>query len=894
MLPANFTPPPSDADPRVLSGNDPLVLDGRDAWRVKSGSVAVFLRSKPKGRDIAERRYLFTIVAGDTILWRPAGADRIVSAVPVEPSELVPTSFDDEASLIASGDADAARRFANWIEALAAEIREAGGEPLPAPAPVASVEGVLNQLASCQAEFLGAIDKNDEQRERERRDRFQERQVLNRRLASETLADLASISVSGAARPADTALEAPLLAAARRVGDASGVVIRAPEVSIQTRSALEGIIEASSARSRKVLLTSNWWKRTGGPLLGFLQEGTVPVALIPEQRRLFGQPRYHVIAADGTETVVDDAVAATISPNAYVFYPALPDRVSPFDLLMTVMRPHTRAFVIAISAGVGTALLGMLTPQATKILFESAVPDGDRALLWQIGAALIAAAAGGLLFDLTQAVGLVRLLSAASTTMQVGVWDRVLKLSPSFFRRFTAGDLSNRAESVIRIRFVLNETVLTTVLGSIVALLNLGLMFIYSVSLALVALVIAVLIFVVNIISARQMLRAVKPLQETEGQLTGMMVQLINAVSKLRTAGAETRAFAQWGRTYGRKVKLKQDQQTITDRVRLMGLVVPPAATAVLFWVAYGNISTGGTLTLGAFVAFSLAFGTFLTAATTLGDTMSTLLNATAMWDRLKPILEAQPEVDAQQNSPGVLSGRILVDHVTFRYRDDGPLTLDNVTIKAEPGECIALVGPSGSGKSTIINLLLRFETPLSGAVYFDDHDLSGLDVLAIRRQLGVVTQENKILAGSIYDNIACGSLATMDHCWDAARAAGLDEDIKQMPMGMHTFIAEGGGNISGGQRQRLLIARALLQKPRVVILDEATSALDNRTQAIVTDSLNKLKVTRILVAHRLSTIRQADRIYVIQGGRVVQQGTFNELLAQDGLFARSMQRQIA
>jgi len=374
-----------------------------------------------------------------------------------------------------------------------------------------------------------------------------------------------------------------------------------------------------------------------------------------------------------------------------------------------------------------------------------------------------------------------------------------------------------------------------------------------------------------------------------------LMIQLINAVGKLRTAGAETRAFSQWARNYGRKVKLKQDLQVITDRVRLLGLTLPPTAMALLFWVAYRDLFVAGSsLTLGTFVAFSVAFGTFLAGATALGDNMGIVLNAVTLWGRMAPILDTKPELSVQQNSPGLLSGKIRLDHVTFRYRDDGPLTLDDVTIEADAGECIALVGPSGSGKSTIINLLLRFEVPSAGAVYYDDHDLAGLDVLAVRRQLGVVTQENKILAGAIYDNIACGSLAKLDDVWTAAKAAGLDEEIRAMPMGMHTYVSEGGGNISGGQRQRLLIARALLQNPRVIILDEATSALDNRTQAIVTDSMNNLKVTRIVVAHRLSTIRFANRIYVIQAGRVVQKGSFEELMRQDGLFQRMMARQVA
>lgn len=243
---------------------------------------------------------------------------------------------------------------------------------------------------------------------------------------------------------------------------------------------------------------------------------------------------------------------------------------------------------------------------------------------------------------------------------------------------------------------------------------------------------------------------------------------------------------------------------------------------------------------------------------------------------------------------PGKLIGKITVDHVTFCYRHDGLVTLDDVSISAEPGEFIALVGASGSGKSTLLRLLLGFETPQAGSVYYDGQDLSGLDVNAVRRQLGVVLQNGQLNSASIFENIAGSAQMTLDEAWEAARMSGFADDITAMPMQMHTVVSEGGSNLSGGQRQRLLIARALALKPRVLFFDEATSALDNKTQAIVSESLDKLQVTRIAIAHRLSTIRNAHRIYVLQAGRVVQQGTFQELAAVEGLFAQLMARQMA
>jgi ABC-type bacteriocin/lantibiotic exporter with double-glycine peptidase domain len=268
------------------------------------------------------------------------------------------------------------------------------------------------------------------------------------------------------------------------------------------------------------------------------------------------------------------------------------------------------------------------------------------------------------------------------------------------------------------------------------------------------------------------------------------------------------------------------------------------------------------------------------------------LLEVGTLWERAKPILAATPEVDTTRANPGRLSGKLALDHVTFRYQEHGPVILDNVSIHAESGEFIALVGPSGSGKSTLFRLLLGFDTPEAGAVYYDDQELSRLDVAAVRRQLGTVLQQSRVMAATIFENIAGGGIITLETAWEAARAAGLAEDIAAMPMGLHTLVSEGGSTISGGQRQRLLIARALARQPALVLFDEATSALDNHTQAIVTANLARLHVTRVVIAHRLSTIRHADRIYVLEHGRVVQQGRFAELAQQDGLFARLIARQ--
>ena len=326
---------------------------------------------------------------------------------------------------------------------------------------------------------------------------------------------------------------------------------------------------------------------------------------------------------------------------------------------------------------------------------------------------------------------------------------------------------------------------------------------------------------------------------------------------------------------------------------------MPTVMYASLFWCAALSLQPGTTtaargFTAGTFLAFHVAFGIFISAATELSNTLIDALDITVLWRRAKPIIEAAPEIDARKEDPGRLTGALALDHVSFRYQPQGRLILDDVSLHAAPGEFIALVGPSGSGKSTIYRLLLGFESPESGAITYDDQDLARLNVYAIRRQIGIVLQHARIMAASMFENIVSNRSIGMDEAMEAARAAGLAEDITRLPMGMFTMLSEGGTNLSGGQRQRLLIARALACQPRLLLFDEATSALDNRTQAIVRESLNALQVTRVVIAHRLSTIRQADRIYVLEHGRVVQQGSFDELARHEGLFARLMARQTA
>jgi NHLM bacteriocin system ABC transporter ATP-binding protein len=461
--------------------------------------------------------------------------------------------------------------------------------------------------------------------------------------------------------------------------------------------------------------------------------------------------------------------------------------------------------------------------------------------------------------------------------------------------------LQSRVSSVSTIRRQLSGRNLVNLVGSVFTLFYLAQLFYYSYELALLAVGVAIVTLVVTTVAGLLLLAKVRPLLEIKGEIFGQTVQLINGIAKLHIAGAEERAFAAWSKNFARQVKLELSTQAIEDFVVLFNTVMPIATSGLLFWFAIRMLdrpqapgAEAITFSLGTFLAFNAAFGRFTQGTTLLSNTVTEVLQVIPQWQRTQPILQSVPEIDLTKADPGRLTGRISIDHVTFRYQLDAPLILDNISIQAAPGEFIALVGASGSGKSTILRLLLGFETPQTGAVFYDGQDLAGLDVDAVRRQFGVVLQNGQLTAASIFENITGSGLTTLDEAWAAARMASLAEDIENMPMQMHTMVSEGGGNISGGQRQRLLIARALVHKPRILLFDEATSALDNTTQAIVSKSLDQLQVTRVVIAHRLSTIQNADRIYVLQSGRIIQQGKFNELATDNnGLFARLMARQM-
>jgi ATP-binding cassette subfamily C protein len=478
---------------------------------------------------------------------------------------------------------------------------------------------------------------------------------------------------------------------------------------------------------------------------------------------------------------------------------------------------------------------------------------------------------------------------------QIGRKVAWLARTPAFWAIRCATDRRAGLPGAVRInqiRQAAARLLLSGLLGELFAVFNLALLFYFDARLALIACALMAAALAVTLVLSVKQVRLQRRLAEQQGRVAGFVLQILSGISKLRVAGAETLAFAMWARRFARQKQLAFDARRVGNQVAAFNGFFPVVIMAVLF----GLMARGRpqALSTGEFLAFIAAFTSVVASLLVITGGLINILQLVPLFERMRPILQAAPEVAQSRPAPGVLAGRLELSRVTFRYSPDMPVVLDDVTLHVEPGEFIAIVGQSGSGKSTLLRLLLGFERPLSGVVQYDGKDLREFDVTAVRRQIGVVLQSSRLMPGDLFGNISGSLPLTPDDVWQAARMAGIEEEIRALPMGIHTIIPPGGGGLSGGQQQRLLIARAIASRPRILLFDEATSTLDNRTQAIVGESLESLQATRIVIAHRLSTIVRADRIYVMENGRFVQTGTYRDLVDQPGPFRDLATRQLS
>src|SRR5258708_1075569 len=554
----------------------------------------------------------------------------------------------------------------------------------------------------------------------------------------------------------------------------------------------------------------------------------------------------------------------------------------------TVRGDFLRIMLAALCLG----LLALATPLVTKLLIDSVLPraEVDQLLICAIALIVVTLVAGG--FQMMQGIAMLRLESRLDWVLQAAVVDRLVRMPAAFFRNFSVGDLADRTLGIEAVRTIITGGAIRGFLALVSCLFSFAVMLYLDPRLGMLAAALAMLrVAMVVAISLARLSNERESLHQ-QGRLEGLVLQFLSGVGKLRIANATMHALGIWVERFAEQKRNFIASQRAGNLQKSLEAAFPALAMLLIFALA-GNVSSVRLHDLGTFLAFYAAFGLSLAAVGEWARAIGELLVAIPRIERLRPIIATATEISDDRKSVGDISGSIEFANVSFRYSESGPPILDDVSLSVRKGEYLAIVGPSGSGKSTLFRLLLGFEKPESGVIFVDGKSLETIDLGLLRRQVGVVLQNSRLASGSIYENICGGAPLSIDQAWEIARLAGLDRDLEAMPMGMQTIVAEGVNTLSGGQRQRLLIARALAHRPRLLLMDEATSALDNRSQAIVSESISRLNLTRIVIAHRLSTVRSADRIVVLGSGKIVQTGAFAEVLAQPGLFTDFAERQL-
>lgn len=648
---------------------------------------------------------------------------------------------------------------------------------------------------------------------------------------------------------------------------------------------LEYLLRPSGVMRRVVNLKGDWYRDAVGAFLGTLKTGGV-VALLPH-----GLSGYAFFDHQSGKAVkLNRQTALLLETEAICFYKPLPlKKLKIRDLLLYIAQILSPAdYAMVGIATLAVTLIGLLGPKLNSIIFSNVVESGDMRLFLAVAVMLAAIGIAGLLAGTVKTILQERLQTKTGTAVQAAAMMRVLSLPAEFFKDYSAGNLSSRTQSINSLCTMLSSAILTTGLTSVFSLVYITQIFAYAPALAVPAISITLATVLFTLLSTWAQMKRSRQTMELSARESGLIYSFINGVQKLKLSGAEKRAFSRWAALYRQKASLTYDPPVFLK----LNTVISTGISLVGAIVLYDTAVRSG-VSVADYFAFNAAYGMVSGAFLSLSGIALTAANIKPVAEMVKPILETVPEIAAGKKVLTRISGGIELNNISFRYAEGMPLIVDNLSLKIRPGQYVALVGKTGCGKSTLMRLLLGFETPQKGAIYYDGKDLSTVDLKSLRRRIGVVMQNGKLFSGDIFSNITISApWLTMDEAWEAAELSGIADDIRDMPMGMNTMISEGSGGVSGGQRQRLMIARAVAPKPRILMFDEATSALDNLTQKTVADSLANLKCTRIVIAHRLSTIRECDRIIVLDAGRVIEDGSYDELIQKDGYFAELVARQ--
>lgn len=637
---------------------------------------------------------------------------------------------------------------------------------------------------------------------------------------------------------------------------------------------------------RSVKLDSGWYRRAVGPMIGTLVEDDSAVVLLPGVFSGY----YYFDPKTGKKNRLNRKTEQLLHEEAICFYKPLPQKaLSMLDLLRFSMAQCTVWDLCLYVGTIGiSSLLGLLSPMFTKWLFGDVLESGSGRVLLALAGFMICYAVCQVCYGVFQSLVNARVGVKQNIAVQAAVMNRIMSLPVTFFRQYSAGELQQRSAYVQQLCSMLLSTIGTTGLTSAFSLVYLGQIFSYAPMLVLPSVCITLVTLITTLLMTLGQMKISKQLMEVSAKTSGLTYSIITGIQKIKLAGAEKRIYARWANQYSKQASLEYNPPLYLKLSGTISLTVSLVGTVVLYYFA---VASG--VSVSDYYAFSSAYGMVSGAFLSMAGIVTTIASIKPTLEMAKPIMEAVPEAADDKEVVTDIRGNIELSNVSFRYDESLPWVLDNLSLRIRAGEYLAIVGSTGCGKSTLLRVLLGFETPQKGYIHYDRRDITRVELKSLRRKIGVVMQDGKLFWGDIFSNIVVSAPhLTLKDAWEAAEIASVADDIRAMPMGMHTIICEGQGGISGGQRQRLLIARAVASKPKVLMFDEATSALDNITQKKVSEAIDKLKCTRIVIAHRLSTIQHCDRIIVLDKGHIVEEGTYDALIAKNGFFAELVARQ--
>ena len=658
-----------------------------------------------------------------------------------------------------------------------------------------------------------------------------------------------------------------------------------PDSVKEPEEQLEYALRPHGIMYREITLSEDWYKSSFGPMIAYRVEDGLPVVLLP--KKLNG---YYWYDTDGTKVSANKKTAGRLLPDALCFYSPLPAKKLGISDLFKYMKNclNWSDYALIIGLTLVVTLVGMLMPQITKLLSGFVLERGSGTVLLSTAVFMICVLVSSQLLSSSRELAMARIQTKASLPMEAAMMSRLMSLPAPFFKQYSAGELASRSEAVNNLSTLLLGGLFSAGVTAAASLLYIKQIFDYAPSLGFIALAVTLLMLGATLLTGFLKMKEDREYMKAEASESGFSYAIISGIRKIKLSGAEKRAFARWAKIYAECAEIKYNSPLL---LKINSALLP--AVALLGTIAIYYIAASSGVSPSAYLAFTAAYGTLTGAFTVFADTVVEAAQIRPILEMAEPILKAVPEQAEEKEIVTKLSGSIELSNVSFRYDETMPYILNDLNIKIKSGEYVAIVGRTGCGKSTLMRLLLGFETPDKGAVYYDKKDIRSLDLKSLRRKIGVVTQDGSLFSDTIFSNITVSSpLLTLDDAWDAAEKAGVAEDIREMPMGMHTFISDEQSGISGGQKQRLMIARAIAPKPKILLFDEATSALDNKTQKQVSQSLAQLKCTRLVIAHRLSTVKECDRILVLDGGKIAEAGTYEELIEKGGIFAELVERQ--